>query len=466
MMALRPNNSARSRRAFTLIEVMVSVALLIIVMAAISRVFTISSDATARTTANSRVMAANAAVRQALTDQVSKMAFGGLLVIESPTPTRARSDIKKGERHFRQQHNRLVFLAIGDVDEYQSFTDPTRGSPADPTLKTAESSQAIVYFGPGTPLTRKEAPPQPQYIIGPSHLSRLLPAADWVFQQRSILLLMEKDVNADPIWVPPTLDELATGAGMLSDGPLYDEFRQGEMDAIVSGTNMRANAQTLSDHVLGLPLDGTDLLSANPSIEALWEPSFAPRTATLNFPANNDYYTKSGFNFVPHLADFRIEWTDGRQIDPIGADGLPGTGDEDPETRWFGLRPDPGFVVDDMVLDNLDTIDIPYYADRRIDVVTNTSQAELNAYARVEWSATDSASSADAAYRAIWRADTWKYRPKALRFTYRIYDEGNRLEQDTTVDLDKDGIFDPDDSNSRRTMQRYGRRFSIVVPVP
>jgi len=119
-----------------------------------------------------------------------------------------------------------------------------------------------------------------------------------------------------------------------------------------------------------------------------------------------------------------------------------------------------------MVLNNLDTTDLPYSAQRRVDAVTNTTQAELDAYARIEWSALGNASSPDAAYRAIWRADTWDYRPKALRFTYRIYDAGNRLEQDTTVDLDEDGIYDPDDSNARRTMQRYGRRFSIVVPVP
>ncbi len=464
MMAATPN-STRRRRAFTLLEVMVSVGLLIIVMAAISQVFTISSDATARTTANSRVMAANAAVRQALTDQVSNMAAGGFLVIESPTPTRARSDIRKGERRFRLQHDRLVFLAIGDVDEYQSFTDPTRGTPTNPTLQTARSSQALVYFGPGTPLTRKAVPPVPQYLDQSVPRSRLLPAADWVFQQRSILLLLEKDINADMGWLPPTLDSLA-GGGMLNGGPIYPEFWRGGMDAIVSGVNMKANTQTLSDYVLGLSLDGTDLLSAHPSIEALWEPSLAPHTATLSVPAANDYYTRSGFNFVPHLADFRIEWTDGRQIDPLGADGLPGTGDEDPQTRWFGLRPDPGFVVTDTVLNSLDTTDIPYYADRRIDVVTNTTQAERDAYARVEWSPTGGASDADAAYRAIWRADTWQYRPKALRFTYRIYDEGNRLEQSATVDLDEDGIFDPDDSNARRTMQRHGRRFSIVVPVP
>jgi len=447
-------------------EVLVSVALLIVVMAAISRVFTISSDTMARTTANARVMAANAAVRQALTDQVSKMADHGLLIIESPKPTPSRSDIKKGERKFRLRHDRLVFLAVGDVDEYQSFTDPTRGDPANPTRKTAGSSQAIVYFGPGTPLTRKEAPAVPQFLVGSGHLSRFLPAADWVFQQRAILLMLEKGADADAAWDPPTLDSLTAGGGMLNGGPLYAEFNQGGMDAIVSGVNMRANARTFADYVLGLPLDSSDLLSAHPSIEALWEPSLAPRTATLSFPASRDYYTRSGFNFVPGLADFRIEWTDGRQIDPLGADGLPGTGDEDPETRWFGLRPDPGFVVTDMVLDNLDTTDIPYYARRRIDVAINTTQAELDGYGQAEWSAAGSTSSADAAYRAIWRADTWQYRPKALRFTYRIYDAGNRLEQDTTVDLDEDGFYDPDDSSARRTMQRYGRRFSIVVPVP
>lgn len=464
MMSSTPANTAR--RGFTLLEVMVSVALLIVVMAAISRVFTISSDATARTTANTRVTAANAAVRQALTDQVAKMVSRGILIIDCPKPTHSRCEIKKGERQFRLQHGSMVFLAAGDVGEYQSFTDPTRGRPDNPTLKTAESSEAIVYFGPGTPLTRLEVPPLPQYVDGVNHLSQALPAADWIFQQRTILLLLEKSLAADPLFNPPRLDDLTTGAGMLNGGPLLPEFRDGSMDAIVSGPDMQANARTIADYVLGLPLDGTDLLSAHPSIEALWKPSFAPSTATMNNTNNRDYYTRSGFNFVPHLADFRIEWTDGRQIDALGPDGLPGTGDEAPETRWFGLRPDPNFVVTKTVLDELATTDIPYIARRRIDVVNDTTQEELDAYARVEWASARNVPDPNAAYRAIWRADTWDSRPKALRFTYRIYDAGNRMAQDTTVDLDEDGIYDPDDSEFRRTMRRYGRRFSIVVPVP
>lgn len=72
----------------------------------------------------------------------------------------------------------------------------------------------------------------------------------------------------------------------------------------------------------------------------------------------------------------------------------------------------------------------------------------------------------DAGYRAVWRIDNWQYRPKALRFTYRLYDAGLRLSADTTVDLNENGIADPDFAPSKAIVKRLGQEFSIVVALP
>ncbi len=466
----------------TLIELLVSVALLAVVGVTVASIFNISSDATARTAANGEVQAAAGALRDTLTDQLAKMA-PGLLVIESPAPSSPRREVKNGPRFMRIRHDRLVFLAVGDDGEYQSFTDPTRGDPLiDPSRTTASSSQAIIYFGPGLPLTRRSAPLLPQPLADDtSFLSTTLTASEWVFLHRAILLMTDLDPNADPLWLPPQLDQRLT-AGILGGAALYPPFVLGEMDAIYSepGDTNLATAQTIANLILQKPLQ-TDLLTATPSIRSLWQPSHAPRSVSFN-DNMADFYTNHGANFIPHLADFRIEWTDGRPIGPNGADGLPGTGDEPGagqdamRTRWFGLRPDPTFDFDNGFLDSLDSgAMLPNVAVRRQDFTTDTTSEEAEAFGittiapgsqnKVEWVSSPGAGP-DVAYRAIWRLDTWRFRPKALRFTYRVYDADNRLKHTTEIDLDDDGDSDPDGPGTARVATRYGRQFSVVVPLP
>jgi prepilin-type N-terminal cleavage/methylation domain-containing protein len=454
----------RERRGFTLIELLVSMALLIVLMVSISEVFTISSDSATRIAADAEVLAASASFRETISDQVSKMT-DGLLVIDCPAPTEPRAEIREGSRFLRLRHDRLVFMTHGDIGEYQSFTDPTRGDPTNVDRQTAGSAEALVYFGPGIPLTRRSMPAQ-NILSGLD--DPVLTASEWVFLHRSILLMLETNADTEPSWTPPDMDVLAT---MLSGGSLDPGFLDGTMDAVISDTTRRANAQTIAGIILRKPF--SDLLSATPSIAALWEPSLAPRSVTVANAASLDYYTRGGSNFIPRLADLRIEWTDGRRIDPLGPDGIAGSGDEDTRTRWFGLRPDPQFDVSNAVLNNIATTQIPNVAVRRQDVASygggrfaDSTQEEVDAFRdRIEWD-TATGSAPNTAYRAIWRGDTWQYRPKALRFTYRIYDGGNRLKQGVEVDLDEDGDPDPDGTGASRLFTRFGRRFSVVVMLP
>ena len=91
----------------------------------------------------------------------------------------------------------------------------------------------------------------------------------------------------------------------------------------------------------------TELAIATPPITPLWSRNQVPATVSANVNATHlrNFYRRNGAALTFGLADFRVEWTDGRPVDPYGPDGFPDSGDEDMTTRWFGVRPDPDVAV-------------------------------------------------------------------------------------------------------------------------
>ncbi|MFH1418338.1 MAG: hypothetical protein ABII12_08655 [Planctomycetota bacterium] len=433
-----------SAGAFTTVELLVSMAIMVVAIVAVSFVFEISSKTTGQTLSHSEVTEASSAVHHRIAEQLLRIKQG-LLIIESPTPTLARADVKGAPKLFRLRHDRLVFIASGGPREFQSATDPTLGTPTNPEDAPASSSEALVYFGPGIPLA--DVPPFGEIDYTDNDIG--LTASEWVLAHRAILLLLE-DPNPADTWTPPDMTVFTGGGtGMLNGGPLPASYRTCEMDAVVSSASRLATGDTLVNLILAMD-PATELLTANPSIAGLWEPNVAPTSASLDDPADLDYYTRSAFTFQPRLADFRIEWTDG-----VTNPGVPDFG-----TRWFGLRPDWNSS-----LSNPDQI--TQQPMRRQDFPCDA--AEFDAFQnKIEWSSPGSGSAAqDAAYRAIWRLDTWQYRPKALRFTYRIYDARNRLKSVPETDLNDNSIPDPDEGGPGPALvTRFGKEFSIVVPIP
>ncbi len=484
----------RMVRGFTTIELLVVVGLLAVMVVAVGEVFDLSTEAAGRTVAHADLMAASAALQQHVVDLLSKIE-PGLLIIESPAPTGARADVPGGPAYYRLRHDRLVFIASGGPNEFQSFTDPTRGTPGNPEWAPVSSSQALIYVGPGIPLSDTGVPRQARPFDDDAYG---LTGSEWMFAQRTILLARDGPDAIVPGWgvdgAPlDMLETFAGGGGMLNGGinggQLHDEFVRGQMDVVVSDVNNSypADAATLVELILNKPLlGGGGLLTQTPDIRALWQPNYCPTSLTVADPDKLDYYIRSGFSFQPRLADFRIEWTDGRSVDLLGPDGVldtPTDADGDYRMRWFGLRPDPGSNPDlsappGSINSSLDFVpirrqDVLYYSG--YDMYADTTLAEEEAFgvrsgqSRIEWSnPSGGGPAADAAYRAIWRADTWQFRPKALRFTYRIYDPGNRLQYTTEIDLDEDGDYEPDDppgDSDRYSVTRYGEEFSIVVPI-
>ncbi|MEE8169176.1 MAG: hypothetical protein V3T70_01385, partial [Phycisphaerae bacterium] len=64
-------------------------------------------------------------------------------------------------------------------------------------------------------------------------------------------------------------------------------------------------------------------------------------------------------------------------------------------------------------------------------------------------------------YRAVWTPNTWVFRPKALRFTFRVYDSADRIVNEVQVNQA------PWSNNPPLVpAKRYGQEFSFVVEVP
>lgn len=451
-------------RAITTIELLVSMAILLTAMLGVVGVFNISSDTATKTAAHAELLESSRALQDELQRQLSRIA-PGLLIIESPPPTTVRAETREGPKLFRLRQDRLVFVAAHpDQDAFQSFTNrPRRIVATDPTTDPIHAAEALLYFGPGLPVA-SDGQARP---LSDTNLT----ASDWIFAERAILLAGNPPNPVIPNWTPPDMTIFSSAGGMLDGGPLNPDFEQGKMDAVVSAASgaggMRADASSLIQLMPGRSISG-----ATPPIAALWAPNWTPASAKIaeGGTAPADFYLRTGTNFVPRLADFRIEWTDGRRIDPFGPDDDPATlADNDNNTRWFGLAPFPDSSVDLAAVDST----LRFQSRMRGEVnpanpsnpnATNPDNPlpETAAFSQVEWSPYGVTSDLNAAYRAVWRTDTWHLRPRALRFTYRLYDRTGRIKSAQRLDLDGDN--NPSDPEASAAVQtRLGQEFSFVV---
>ena len=470
-----------ARRAFTLIEVSVSIGLLLIAMITVAGVLHLSSDAAGRTAAHARVVEASTALQHELTDKLEKI-VPGLLIIESPPATLARVEVKGGTRYFRLRRDRLVFIAAnGGESAFESFTDPTRGTPSNPAFAPSSADEALMYFGPGIPVVADGTPAGKRRGIEFGSDDPDLMASEWMFLQRALIFLQTNPPV--PGWFPPDMSIFSGGGGVLdgadlNTAPSLIPIFENRMDAVVSQPppGLAAGGANLIAHIndrVAFPGAFAALFHGPlPSARALWQASLAPASVSYTDENDIDFYTRSGATFSTRLADFSIEWTDGGRVDPLGPDDTPNTGDEDFRTRWFGLAPD---VTDTFDIANPD--DLRFQARMRgTPNIINPSNpnpanpdndpAATTAYFdRIEWSPIGVSRDAGARYRAVWLGSDYDLHPKALRFTYRIFDANNRLTEDTTIDLNEDGIPDPDAASSPFLVRRWGRQFSIVVPI-
>jgi type II secretory pathway pseudopilin PulG len=443
-----PVRSGR-RAAFTLIEALVSVALLLAIMLAVAQVFSMSSTASGRAIGQAETIEAAAVFEQAVRSQLARLKPSSLLIIESPPPLLAHPESDLGPAAFSIRHDRLVFIAAGAADEFQSATDREQPSSNYPGGRPFTSSEAFIYFGPGDP----DGQGLPN-----------VPARDWLISQRVILL--GADAGAFRSF---------TGEAPLPAGGLPDPFvppPQGiyacGIDA-VDGTAAQVVAQALTRLGSGLPIRG------------YWDLTRCPTRLGIDPPGNPsdqlNYYRRAAFNLQNRIADLRIEWTDGSPVDPRPQPGPP-LGDFatyqpiDPATQWFGQRRDTsgarGWTDPAPAFDNVsgDVVEHALWWARFSAAGAPVPPALPVGPLGVEFYGTY-ASPAEVRYRAIWTPVTWDARPKALRFTFRVYDAQDRLATEEAYDQTPWTTPTPYAvAGQPVAVKRSGLEYSFVVRLP
>jgi hypothetical protein len=433
-------------RGVTLLELLVAMGVLLLAMVSISKIFSITSDAAGVAAAHSEVIEAASAIRERLDRELARMDPESLLIIDSPAATTARSDIPNGPKLVRQRQDRLVFVtSAGTIAAYQSYTHRWASSPAGDDRSPPASPQALVYFGPGIPVDADGNE------LDFNSATVALPGSSWTLAHRATLLLDRLPANTDTTWVP--VPSSTFESTMLGGGPIDPTLRDGRVDAILDSDPLAVIGSYLPRFADLIQLKTpADMTSPTPSIAGLWSPSLTPLSFSLN-TANTDFYTRTGNLLAPRLSEFRIEWTDGRAVNPVGVN-------PNMNMRWFGLEPN---YADNPDIANPDSLN--YVAVRRRDVTAETTPAETAAFANeIEYASSGTAPATNADYRAIWRKGTWALRPKALRITFRLYDARNRLRASTNLDNDEDGDPDPD-GPTQVLVTRYGEEFSFVIPL-
>lgn len=449
--------AGRRGRGFTLIEALVAIALLLAVMLAIARVFEMTSLASGRTIGQSETVEAAAAFEQAVRTQIARIKADSpdsLLVIESPTPLTDMPETLQGAPVFSVRHDRLVFIAQHDQPEgFRSLTDrwiPSNNPPIGPGAgqdrQAFSSPEALIYFGPGDP-------------DGRGLLNT--PVKDWILSQRIVLLGARRPAPATPRFtsfcgdVPPVQYPLFPGLSV------YSSLLNCGVDAV----------EETSDELV-------TRIAFNPinSSPGLWDLTVCPSSVSVSEPTSPTYYERAAFNLLPHVADLRIEWTDGSAVDPRAAVG---GGLQNPATQWFGqnrdtvgdhgfLRPrDPAGPTGDVCSKRewLWAFDpVPPGPVLPDSAPTAYGHPVVGTLGQIETEGVN-------AYRAVWNHATWAFRPKALRFTFRVYDSQNHLSDTDSYNqapwAASPTWLNPNDPRSPGgRVRRYGLEYSFVVNLP
>ncbi len=366
--ARRQSDRRRSVRGFTLTELMVSVAVLVIAMVAVGYIFSAVSKTSGLTTADIELTDAADVLRRTMQEDLNALA-PGILVINSTNPESvsphehayvpdASGEPSTNDANYAPRRDQLVFLTSTNPQTYASWA------------WGLTSGEAAVYYGHNGDPEWTNAYPLP---IAPASQTPVPPAISRKLGRRAILLGV-----SDP-----------GGLGFLAVYPLasndvnFERFHRGGDDVV---------RERLPDLLLRLRSLNHD------QIQGLWRRSAAYAAVSVD-PGDPDYYANHAFQFVPRVGDFIVEWTDGS---PSAAGGL----------KWYGQDRDVN--ADGEI--NIDEGDVtPYAQGWGSPVFGPEYPTDLPDYLQ--------------GYRVVWRVDrgTWSVRPKALRVTVRLYDASKRI---------------------------------------
>ncbi len=394
---------------------MVSVAIMVVMLLAVGKIFKMSSDASGLVIAHTEVLERLETIARVIEADLRNIRpglliidsrtippIGGTLVaqqatdIEDPTGT-IRNLFFNAQPPVRFRSDGLTFISSGGPDLHQSHWS---------TIPIT-SNEAIISYG-------HSWPGNPSFATGLYGTA----AMNWRLCRRAILML-DSSNNADwPSGNPPSpLNTTGQLDSFLSVGGLPLGIRHADVDAI-AGLQVSAlvpRIQTEVDNARAKP----------PSTNWNWVNSVYGLVGRSVLPATFDVntYPRAGFLLAENVGDFIIEWTDGS--------GSP--------LNWYGQF---RHIAD------LNGNDIPWEAGEFIGPkntnVTKPSSIEDPTFM-------------PPIYIAIWDSATWDRRPKALRITVRLYDGNQRLRESV-------GLVDG--SGTPFTVTRYGQEHQVIIPIP
>lgn len=397
----------RSPAAFTLTELMVSVAVLMIAMVAVGYIFTSVSKTSGITTGTIELTDTIETMRQTMQADLDAMA-PGILIIDSPDPLSLSNgtvseptfivDAVGEEATYPCRRDRLVFLTSTAPGTYQSWVDPTESS-----------GEAIIHYGHAGHYYPKRGVVDPTWLAPTAYERMLLRRITLLGTQQGPAQFPLGLITGTPEQLRIHLSAEDSVQETLSD--LLTRLRDPDYETTADIRMMYARSlagESTSNVYYGV----LNMADFTEEFKAVWRREL-----------------RHCFEFLPRVGDFIVEWTDGAIA--VGGGRL-----------WYGLELDGNHDGD---------LDDP------VDVIPMSGATGNGAD---EWRADalyggfsfeqrpELVSPPDyAGYRAVWRVDgdTWHLRPKALRITVRLYDANKRI-------LDAD--------------ERLGREYSFVLQVP
>jgi len=417
----RPESRVPSpgRSAFTLAELMVSVAILVVAMLAVGYIFSSVTKTSGITTATIELTDAADVLQKTMQRDLDVLLPGGMM-IRAIVPGINLKDLPIEPVVPQTRSDGLLFFASGSPGQFQSFWNPQ-----------AVSSDAIIFYAHGG----DEMPN--------GDLALPLSLFDRILCRRAILLVSESYAPGDPNWGngacgPPLNDANYLPPSTLGRAPWNDASAFNQLNTRLMYSRVDViQGHTASDLITRLrgPLAGYASFIMH---------NYAPRRLPEDL---NRLYDRgrSCFNLMPHVGEVIVEWTAGSGVDP-----RPST--YDGRLQWFGLGRDvagDGVIRSTLALHNQSTLPVTDVMSRTAYSLKFTlpvlaiEQTRDDGPTAVRYGSSISPNSAG--YLAVWSERTWQYRPKAIRVIVRLYDSNKRIR---------------DDDN------RLGREYSFVLQVP
>ena len=437
-------------RAFTLIELIVSIGILAVMMTMAGAVYKLTLDSTGQATALLDVSQSLRLLEHTLREDLANVNAGRSMLVIQSAPINA---------YWRDEYVELD--DDGDpFDGYPHEADPEReksdGSgdlelPRADVLMFFTSRQTTSYMYPqiwsdlvqvvyghaevgeldSTTGTWVGGGTGPSFFLNhdPATMTFPLAAESWHLARRCVLLVDAPENPSldqyDPAWttggddVPNGIDDLdALGGGVRNVSALRD----GLIDVVDDTFDFEAQV-----------VNRANVLTPPPAFDVEW---FRRSRLDLQPPAT--LASRLGHYFVPGCASFKVEWAlDLRAFPEIGFNTVPGNPDSAPqELVWF----DPGSpdVGTGTPLAELETLAQTYNSgaptvaanlrtlgitigDRFRDPLSNG--VGLGATSTPVWFANDQVNTGGSA------GDPDRYFPVALRVTVDIYDGSNRFDR-------------------------------------